>query len=471
MGAAAWNPLNLGLLLAAWYPPGGLRTEKTLLVPARVCSSAVAHGEALSTVDATSPARVDESSAHEDGPDPVEELQEPVLDVGHLAGEFALDGVIGHGSFGTVYRAAHRVIGRRAAVKVLRRSAAEAHAIASFIEEARLVSRLRHPHIVDVLTFGQLEDGRHFQVMDLIEGPTLADFLRERGAIPLLEALPIVRGVASALDAVHRSGITHRDLKPANVVLETREGALFPKLIDFGVAQLSLQDAEPDRALIGTPRYMAPEQCRGRRVDARADSYAFGLLLYEVLTGKPPFSGDEALALMLKHTSETPLPPSQLLDSLPRAVDAVILPLLEKRPEDRPLELVPVVRDLEKIAAGPELAPRPTPSKRLGIGLAVSAAGLAIVTVGWMMRDKPVAEKAAIAALPVRVDDARPPATTAQSAISAVTVSREQAIVPITSETVRPKSSASAVSSSKRPPATIRTSPGPEDPESPFRGH
>ena len=153
-----------------------------------------------STLDATDPARPCDEAAPSREP-PAEIEPEPPLAAGERAGDFVIEGLIGRGSFGSVYRATHAVIGRRAAVKVLRDQAAPAAAIASFVEEARLVARLRHPNIVDVLTFGQLADGRHYQVMDLIEGPTLTDFIREHGVVPLETALPILRGIAAALDA------------------------------------------------------------------------------------------------------------------------------------------------------------------------------------------------------------------------------------------------------------------------------
>jgi len=423
----------------------------------------------LATVEATSPARPEDDA----GASARVEKQPPenALSPGDKAGDFVVDGVLGHGSYGSVYSAAHHVIGRRAAVKVLRRSAAEARAIAAFIEEARLVSRLRHPNIVDVLTFGQLEDGRHFQVMDLIEGPTLADFLEERGALDLREALPIVRGIASALDAVHKSGVAHRDLKPANVVLERRDGEPFPKLIDFGVAELITTETDQASAatagaLIGTPRYMAPEQCRGKKVDARADSYAFGLLLYEMLTGKPPFAGDDALELMLKHTDEQPVPPSRVAPSLPAAVDPIILSLLEKQPEERPLELVPVVRELEAIASGPSDDKAP-PTRSWRVPALVGGLGLAGAIVFAVTRD------------PAPASGERAPtsnATTAPQPAAAPLPDRPEpkeaadAVSPAiaASASAAPSASPPGARPVRRGPAPSAVAPGPEDPENPF---
>lgn len=448
-----------------------------------------------STLEATFPALPQDEAA---APSPaISNEPEVPLDVGHRAGEFVIEGVIGRGSFGTVYRAAHAVIGRRAAVKVLRDHAAAESAIAKFVDEARLVARLRHPNIVDVLTFGQLEDGRHYQVMDLIEGPTLGDFLRDHGAVPLNAALPILRGIASALDVVHRAGVAHSDLKPANVVLERREGEHVPKLIDFGVAQLIAPDVEhapaARTALTGTPRYMSPEQCRGRSADARADAYAFGLVAYEMLTGRPPFSGDDALELMLKHTSETPVAPSQLA-SLPSAVDAIILALLEKRPERRPVELVVIVHELEAIASGQS---RRTAQGRkahiswrvLGIAAGVVATVVALVVRG--QRGDVAAEAARVTANAVsRPPTSRPPDTAATpperrvgpeaSLHTAVTVDGrtlrvegvgKSALSQRSLSPERRRRVAYAVSVTDELSAQSPATPGLEDPENPFDKH
>jgi serine/threonine-protein kinase len=277
------------------------------------------------------------------------------LEAGCQVGDFVIEHELGSGAYGTVYAARHPVIARRVAIKVLRqRFAAQARTLARFVEEARLVASLRHPHIVEVISFGRLDDGRAYQVMELIEGPTLAAFIEQRGALPPEVALPILRGVASALDAMHRAQIAHRDLKPANVMLCAGEQ---PKLIDFGIAKLvegpRTAAATASGAILGTPRYMAPEQCRGKKVDGRADVYAFGLVAYELLTGRPAFSGEDALDLMLKHTAHAPAPPSTLVPTLHSEVDAVVLELLEKDPERRPRDLGAVVDALGRALARP----------------------------------------------------------------------------------------------------------------------
>lgn len=414
----------------------------------------------------------------ETGPDAAPE--EALLAAGDRAGDFVIAEPIGRGSFGTVYAAAHAVIGRRAAVKVLREQEDE-RKVAAFIEEARLVARLRHPHIVDVLTFGRLDDGRHVQVMDLIEGPTLAEHIAERGPVTLTDALPILRGIASALDAVHRSGVAHRDLKPANVMLERTEGELVPKLIDFGIAQLIAPegDGADDRpargALVGTPRYMAPEQCRGRAVDARADSYAFGLLTYELLTGQPPFDGDDALELMMKHTSETPVAPSRRAASLPVGIDPIVLGLLAKDPADRPLALVPVVQALEALTAeAPPVQATAGVRRIVPVALALSAVGLVVAFTLAARSGPPSAPtqpSSAATHRPAATATTTAPAPAPAPGAGATTTPAVEPTVPsVATSSPAPAASPRRAASGSRPrqPAPRSPTPGLEDPENPF---
>jgi tRNA A-37 threonylcarbamoyl transferase component Bud32 len=438
---------------------------------------------AAATVEATSPSTCAGESGDAEraaaasgtGPDAAEE--EAVLAPGERAGDFVIAGLLGRGSFGTVYAAAHAVIGRRAAVKVLREQTDE-RKVAAFIEEARLVARLRHPNIVDVLTFGRLDDGRHVQVMDLIEGPTLAEHIAEHGPSSLTDALPILRGVASALDAVHRSGVAHRDLKPANVMLERTEGELVPKLIDFGIAQLIAAESEGERegerpaaargGVVGTPRYMAPEQCRGRAVDARADSYAFGLLAYELLTGEPPFGGDDTLELMMKHTSEVPVAPSLRCTTLPAAVDPILLGLLAKDPVARPLELVPVVRALAAVAA-PATPVATATARPLQMAVAVLAGGLVIAAVVALTGRETTSPPArGDSPREVTISAASPPAPAVTTATPVVALPAPSPVEPSPAASPSAPRRASSAVKPPRPAPRSSSAPGLEDPENPF---
>jgi tRNA A-37 threonylcarbamoyl transferase component Bud32 len=250
---------------------------------------------------------------------------------------------LGAGGFGEVFRARHAVIGREVAIKILHEKySSDPDAVARFVAEAQAVNRVSHPGIVEIFDFGELANGRRYCVMELVRGTTLRDVLRDRGRLPLDEALPILRAIAGALDAAHAAGIAHRDLKPDNVFVLDGGGV---KLIDFGLAKLVREQEAPvteTGAVFGTPMYMSPEQCRGKGVTTATDAYAFGVLAYHVLAGEPPFSGD-ALSLALHHLNDTPERPSARCAELPAHVDRLVLALLAKDPAERPMPLVAAI--------------------------------------------------------------------------------------------------------------------------------
>ncbi|WP_437274666.1 serine/threonine-protein kinase [Sorangium sp. So ce375] len=291
--------------------------------------------------------------------DPSRPGPDPELAPGTLVGEYRVEAKIGAGGFGTVYRAMHPVIGKAAAIKVLsRQCSANPELVSRFVAEARAVNQIRHRNIIDIFSFGALEDGRHYYVMELLEGMTLDAYRRKRGRLPPAEALPILVKIARALDAAHAAGIAHRDLKPENVFLVFDEdGAIFPKLLDFGIAKLlgeSSTAAHKTRTghLIGTPLYMSPEQCRGKNVDHRTDVYSFGILAHELLAGAPPFDGESAFDLLIKHTSEAAPPVSSVATHLSPALDAPLLRMLEKEPTSRPASLLEGTAALVEAARG-----------------------------------------------------------------------------------------------------------------------
>jgi eukaryotic-like serine/threonine-protein kinase len=236
---------------------------------------------------------------------------ETTLAPGVQVGEYELTGKLGQGGFGSVYAAVHPLIGKKAAVKVLNREfSASAEMVSRFVAEARAVNTIRHKNIIDIFNFGQLDDGRHYFVMELLDGSSLDHFIKEEGALEPALALTILRAVAKALDAAHAKGIVHRDLKPDNIYLTyDDEGRPIPKLLDFGIAKLLGEAGEASRhhtqtgAPVGTPNYMAPEQCLGDPVDERVDIYAYGVVCFEALTGRAPFEGKNFLELMNKQTS------------------------------------------------------------------------------------------------------------------------------------------------------------------------
>ncbi len=264
-----------------------------------------------------------------------------VIEEGTMIGEYRVDRRLGSGTFGDVYAGEQPLIGKKVAIKLLNvKYASQPQVVSRFIAEARAVNRIRHRNIIDIFSFGVYADRRPYFVMELLDGITLSELLEKEKRLSLAEAIPILRGIADALDAAHQADITHRDLKPDNVFLATqKEGGYFPKLLDFGVAKLvddELAHKTATGVAVGTPRYMSPEQCRGKSVDHRADIYSLGVLVHEMLTGKPLFDGDSAMDVLLKHTTEPPPPMSSCNPALPVELDAPVLAMLAKRPNARP---------------------------------------------------------------------------------------------------------------------------------------
>ena len=262
--------------------------------------------------------------------------------VGQLVeGKYRIEALIGRGGMGAVFRATNERIEKPVALKVLYRgyepgSAEERR----FLREARIAGSLGHPHIVEVFDLGHLDDGKPFQVMELLRGRSLADRIRLEGALPEAEALDVAEQVLSALGAAHERGVVHRDLKPDNVFLVERRGETIAKLLDFGVSK-SLADQTLTITLtgvvVGTPSYLSPEQARGERdVDHRADLWAMGVLLYQAVTGVLPFNADSYERLLYRILQCQPVPPSKFQPRLTPAVEAVILRALSLDRAERP---------------------------------------------------------------------------------------------------------------------------------------
>jgi serine/threonine protein kinase len=264
------------------------------------------------------------------------------MDVPHIiAGRFRIECEIGTGGMGTVYRATHLGLERAVAVKIIKPEYASDPDVADrFMREARTMARLRHSHAAMIFDAGNLPDGRHFIVMEFVEGCTLSETLAREGRFTPERAVRIASDICDVLSEAHKLGIVHRDLKPSNIMLNDRGVCV----LDFGVAKVLASSTEATAShattgsgiIVGTPRYMSPEQCLGQRVGVRSDLYSLGVILYEMLAGRPPFVDVMASVVLVKQATAQPPPLPKLREDVPRALCAVIHALLAKQPEDRP---------------------------------------------------------------------------------------------------------------------------------------
>ena len=318
------RPYQGGRPLAA--ASGALGLAETESVPPALAPTAAAVGAAL---DATAPAPQVRMSQ----PMPME------LAPGTPVGEYRVLRKLGEGGMGAVYAGEQPTIGKRVAIKVLApHCAGDSDLIRRFVEEARAANRIQHPHIIDIFSFGQLPDGRHYFVMEFLEGQSMVEAIDKQSLQPD-ELRRLLCQICGALEASHQVGIVHRDLKPENIwIARPPHGESYVKLLDFGIAKL----LDPTRtnltqtgALLGTPLFMAPEQCMGRQVDARVDLYALGVLLYRLFSGQYPFQGTVITELVYQHVAEAPAPPSRHR-AMPPDLERIILDCLAKDPADRP---------------------------------------------------------------------------------------------------------------------------------------
>jgi serine/threonine-protein kinase len=271
-------------------------------------------------------------------------MSSTVLDVGVVVAEaYEITGLLGKGGMGAVWAARHlRLPGKRVAIKVLLGGTDDAQALARFRREAEVASRIGHAGIVEVLDFNQLPDGTPYQVLEYLAGESLGARLR-RGPLPLAAALDVARQMGSALAAAHRAGVVHRDLKPENVFLcPTDAGGVVAervKILDFGISKIrgSQTVKTQDQVLIGTPQYMAPEQAEGQNasIDARTDQFALGAIVYEMLAGRPAFSGESVVAVIMNVVAGAPAPLASLVPGLPPPVVAAVERALAKKAADR----------------------------------------------------------------------------------------------------------------------------------------
>jgi serine/threonine-protein kinase len=315
----------------------------------------------------------------------VQRVSLPDLEPESTVGEYRVARKVGEGGMGIVYEGQHPLLGRKVAIKILNDLFARSNeASARFLQEARAASLVRHRNIVDVFAFGQLPDGRYYQVMEFLDGTSLAHVLGEHGVLGVEAVRVIIGGVLQALEVAHAKEIVHRDLKPDNIFvvgsLDDTDG-LQVKILDFGLAKL-MRD-EGDQALVksrtgtpmGTPAYMSPEQCRATGViDHRSDLYSVGVILYELFSGAPPFDAESVLEVMNMHLGTASLPLVELI-GMPLMLDEVIRKALAKKPEDRFQSAgeMHAALDLACFGASAFVPPKPKPRPRVDLELGVTA--------------------------------------------------------------------------------------------------
>jgi len=364
------------------------------------------------------------------------------LRVGSSLGVYQLEKPLGEGSMGRVFQARHARLGRQVALKVLKpEHARDSGFVQRFFQEARTVNQINHEHIVEIFDFVDEGEGGHvYCVMELLRGQSLSALMQEE-KLTLARIQHIIVQVCAALGAAHQVGVVHRDIKPDNLFIIHRTGQPdFVKVLDFGVAKILTSDGNTtgtmDGTIIGTPAYMAPEQAAGLPVDARSDVYAVGNILYELLSGKPPFQAPAFGQLVVQIITHPPPPLPAHLPSgepLPPPLSELVMRCLAKEPEARPQSLTEVTTTLQMLPAGAASAStaevpaaqqvdsseRPTkrmrslvplrPSLMLGVGAAVLALASGVLTwTGLHGVRNPAALTAGVAAVEAAVDSSVP---------------------------------------------------------------
>src|ERR671937_952002 len=256
---------------------------------------------------------------------------------------------LGSGGMANVYLAEDQELGRRVAIKILNdRHANDDQFVERFRREAKNAAALSHPNIVSIYDRGEAE-GTYYIAMECLQGRTLKELIVGRGPAPIRTAIEYARQILGAIGFAHRNGIVHRDIKPHNVVVDT-EGRL--KVTDFGIARSGASQMTEVGSIIGTAQYLSPEQARGAGVDQTSDLYSVGIVLYEMLTGHVPFTGETPLEIAMKHLSSVPKPPSELRPEVPHDLDMVVLRALAKDPDERYQSAEEMSADLARVSRG-----------------------------------------------------------------------------------------------------------------------
>ncbi|TDW92208.1 serine/threonine-protein kinase [Kribbella sp. VKM Ac-2566] len=399
------------------------------------------------------------------------------------AGRYRLGSVIGRGGMGEVFRATDEQLGRPVAVKVLLPSDRDPCAGERFHREARAAARLNDPHVVSVYDFGHHDDG-FFLVMELVEGRTIADELAEHGPLPKDRAIDIVEQAAAGLAAAHRESVVHRDVKPGNLLLAA-DGTV--KVADFGIAQLPGDGAATLTAggqIIGSAPYLAPERASGGQAGQPSDVYALGCVLYQLVTGQPPFTGEHPAAILYQHVDADPEPPSLLRPELGGQFESVLLSMLAKDPAGRPsaseiatgaLRAAPPRTPDRTPVAAPVGAPVGSRLKALLAGGIAVLATTAAVLAGVVLDDSekrlpPTTDVGPQPIVTSGTPEARPTATRTSTSTTRRTPSGATRSAPA-SQRVSPSTPAAATTSTEQSPSSAPTrSSTTRTPETPATG-
>lgn len=303
--------------------------------------------------------------------------------------KYRIESKLGEGGMGTVFLSTRLMIGDTVAVKVLHVDrVSDAQAVERFRREAQAAARLKHPNAVNIYDFGVSNNGLVYLVMELVEGESLRSIMKQQGPLTPSAAAEILSQICAALDEAHRQHIVHRDLKPDNIIVTTAAGGLRVKVLDFGIAKMrdlsvTANDLTQTGTVLGTPRYMSPEQCMGEELDGRSDIYSLGIVLYEMLSGVVPFNSPTLTALVMQHVTQPPPPLRAINISISVAIERVVMRALEKQREARQQTAGGLAQELRDAISGAvntpstiirQLTVNPEPtiarSRRAGTGLA-----------------------------------------------------------------------------------------------------
>ncbi|ADB30409.1 serine/threonine protein kinase [Kribbella flavida DSM 17836] len=382
-----------------------------------------------------------------------------------VAERYRLGERLGQGGMGEVFRASDEVLGRDVALKLLLPTRRDPDATARFQREARAAATLSDPHVVTAYDFGP-HDGGYFLVMELVEGRTVAEELRERGPFRADRALDVIRQAAAGLAAAHRQDIVHRDVKPGNLLL-TPDGTV--KITDFGIARFLTDTTTTLTAtgqVLGTSFYLAPERATGQPAGKPSDIYALGCVLYQLVTGHPPFQGDQPASVMYQHVSTEPTAPSHLRPELSGPFEELLFSMLAKNPADRPTaQQIATGTTAQPVVTGELIPPAPLhPHRRRKlIGVAAALAVVAATTTGVVLetrgRELPetsnltpaTTDPSTPARPPAAKPSAKPTPVPTRPSTSTTTVSDDDDDQPVASTRVPKETDSAAAPAEDRP--------------------